>query len=151
MTQLRIMRLRDESETAPFNAQFFPQHVVLLGVGDNIMPMGYWTVVSKEPFRFLICVEVSNYTLGLLREVKEAALHFMPWSERERVVRAGYLSGRDVNKVDELGFDQMPAEKLEHTQLVQGADAVFETILYQELEGYSGQFGLFMLDVVAAH
>jgi len=64
--------------TAPFNTKFFPQHVLLLSTGENMMPMGYWTVISKEPFRFLICMQLGNYSLGLLREYKEAALHFSP-------------------------------------------------------------------------
>lgn len=136
---------------ADFNANFFPQQILLLAIGDNVMPMGYWMVVSKDPFRFLICLEVSNYSLELIREKKEAALHFMPWNERERVVRAGYLSGRDIDKNEVLGFERIPAEKLEHTQLVAGAECIYETVVNQELEGLSGEFSMFVLDVVAAH
>lgn len=89
-------------KTAPFDAHFFPQHLALLTVGENMMPMGYWTAISKDPFRFLICMGVGNYSLTLLKKYREAALHFMPWSERERVVRAGYLSGRDTNKAEKF-------------------------------------------------
>jgi flavin reductase (DIM6/NTAB) family NADH-FMN oxidoreductase RutF len=73
------------------------------------MPMGYWTVISKDPFRFLICMQVGNHSLTLLKKYKEAALHFMPWSERQRVVDAGQISGRDVDKAAKLGFDLYPA------------------------------------------
>ena len=52
-----------------------------------MMPLGYWTVVSKDPFRFLISMGVGNHTLKLLKEYQEAALHFMSWSDREQVVR----------------------------------------------------------------
>jgi hypothetical protein len=58
-----------------------------------MMPMGYWTVVSKVPFRFLISMGVGNHTPTLLKKHHEAALHFMRWSEREKVVRSGWLSG----------------------------------------------------------
>lgn len=137
--------------TAPFNTRFFPQHVTFLVVGNNMMPMGYWTVISKDPFRFLVCVEKGNYTLELLRKHKEAALHFMPWSERERVVRAGFISGRHENKMELLGFAQLPAEKLTTTNLIEGADSIYETVIHSELEGLSTEFGVFVLDVVATH
>lgn len=64
--------------TAPFNTKFFPQHVTLLSTGHNLTPMGYWTVISKDPFRFLICMQLGNYSLGLIRENRETALHFFP-------------------------------------------------------------------------
>ena len=57
--------------SAPFDANFFPQQVLLLSVAENMMPMGYWTVISKEPFRFLICMQLGNYSLDLLRELNE--------------------------------------------------------------------------------
>ena len=135
--------------SAPFNAKFFPQQVLLLSVGENLMPMGYWTAISKEPFRFLICMQLGNYSLELLREYREAALHFMPWSERERVAKAGHISGRDGPKAPRLGFNLVPAQKLEHTKLVEGADLVYESLVLQELEGLSHEFALFVLDVVA--
>ncbi len=140
-----------QSPTAKFNAHFFPQHLALLSVGENIMPMGYWTVISKEPFRFLICMQVGNHSLTLLKKYKEAALHFMPWSERQRVVAAGHLSARDVNKVKKLGFKLLAAEKLQNTQLVEGADVSYELVVNRELINLSREFALFVMDVIATH
>jgi flavin reductase (DIM6/NTAB) family NADH-FMN oxidoreductase RutF len=137
--------------TAPFNARFFPQHVLLLTVQENMIPMGYWTVISKEPFRFLICMQLGNHSLELLRRYREAALHFMPWEMRQQVVRAGYISGREGPKADRLNFTLKPAEKLQYTQLVAGADAIYETVVHSELDGLSTEFALFVLDVVATH
>lgn len=142
------MLINPAQPSAPFNAKFFPQQVLLLSVGENMMPLGYWTVISKEPFRFLVCVQLGNYSLELLREYGEAALHFMPWSDRERVAKAGHLSGRDGPKGPRLGYDLIPAQKLEHTKLVAGADLVYESVVLQELEGFSHEFALFILDVV---
>lgn len=136
---------------AAFNTKFFPQHIILLSVGGNIMPMGYWTVISKEPFRFLICMQLGNYSLELVRRYREAALHFFPWKDREWVVKAGHISGRDGQKSERLGFSWQPAEKLSHTHLIKGFDSAYETVVYRELEGLSGEFALFVLDVVAAH
>ena len=96
-------------DTAPFNTKFFPQHVLLLSTGSNMMPMGYWTVISKEPFRYLVCMQLGYYSLGLLRKHREPALHFFPWSERKVVVKAGHISGRDGSKAERLGFNLLPA------------------------------------------
>ncbi len=140
-----------QAKTARFRSTFFPLHLALLSVGENIMPIGYWTVVSKNPFRFYISMGVGNHSLQLLRKYKEAALHFMPWSEKSRVVRAGYLSGRDINKVEELGFSLISAKELEHTKLVDGADSVFELVVHSELRNISTEFAPFIMDVVAVH
>ncbi|HUS93788.1 MAG TPA: hypothetical protein VMZ24_01275 [Patescibacteria group bacterium] len=79
-----------KGHNVPFTTNFFALHLALLSVGENMMPMGYWTVVSKDPFRFLISMGVGNYSMGLLQTYKEAALHFMPWSERRKSsVRVG--------------------------------------------------------------
>ena len=116
-----------------------------------MMPMGYWTVISKDPFRFLICMQLGNYSLGLLRKNKEAALHFFPWADRERVVKAGHISGRDGGKAGRLGFSLLPGNRLVSTKLVEGFDSAYETVVYQELKGLSAEFAIFVLDVVATH
>lgn len=139
------------NQSALFNTKFFPQHITLLSTGENFMPMGYWTVVSKEPFRFLICMQLGNYSLEIIRNNREAALHFFPWRDRMKVVKAGYFSGRDGNKAEKLGFNLIPALKLTHTRLVEGFDSAYETLVNQEISGLSGEFAIFVLDVVAAH
>ena len=145
------MQSSGQQKTARFDTRFFPQQIALLTVAENLMPMGYWTVVSKDPFRFLICMQVGNHSLTLLKKYKEAALHFMPWSERQRVADAGQISGRDVDKADKLGFDLYPAEELEHTRLVRGADAAYELVLNRELMRLSREFAIFVMDVIATH
>ena len=138
-------------KTAPFNSHYYPLHLALLSVGENIMPIGNWMVISKEPFRFLIAMGVGNHSLTLIKKYKEAALHFMPWSERERVVRAGHISGRRINKASELDFKMIPAETLKHTKLVEGADNIFEMKVFMELMNLSREFVPYVMDVIATH
>jgi flavin reductase (DIM6/NTAB) family NADH-FMN oxidoreductase RutF len=145
------MNSRNQAPTAKFNARFFPQHIALLSVGENLMPMGYWTVISKEPFRFLICMQVGNHSLILLKKFKKAALHFMPWIDRQRIVVAGHHSGRDMDKAKKFGITLIPAEKLQHTRLVEGADVIYELIIHRELMNLSREFALFAMDVIATH
>lgn len=108
-------------------------------------------VISKEPFRFLIAMQSGNHSLTLLHKFQEAAIHFMPWGDRERVVRAGYMSGDFTNKAERLDFNLVAAEKLQHTKLVEGANIVFETMVVKELPGISHEFAPFVMDVVAVH
>jgi flavin reductase (DIM6/NTAB) family NADH-FMN oxidoreductase RutF len=134
-----------------YSSGCFPLHLALLSCGANFHPLGYWTVVGKEPFRFLISVGLGNHTLKLLREHNEAALHFFPWHAREWVVRAGYISGRDVNKAQRLKVNLLAAEKLNTTRLVEGYDNAYECRVLTELKGISADHAQFVLEVVAAH
>ena len=136
--------------TAKFNTRYFPLHLALVSVGENFLPMGNWMVIGKDPFRFLIAMGVGNHSLTLLKKHKEAALHFFPWSERAWIVRAGHLSGRDVNKAELLGRALEPAQKLSATRLVSGYEAVFELVVNRELTMLSREFALYIMDCVAS-
>jgi len=138
-------------ETIAYNTNYFPLHLAFLTAGENMMPIAHWMVISKDPFRFLIAMQLGNHSLTLMRKYQEAAIHFMPWKDRERVVRAGYMSGNFTNKAERLGFTLLPAEKLHDTKLIEGADVVFETKIFQELPGISHEFAPFVMDVVAMH
>lgn len=130
---------------------FYPMQLVLLTVADNLMPLAWWTPISREPFRFLIAIDQKNHSLGLLRTHREAALNFLPWAERERVVRAGYLTGLRVRKAERLGFQLKPAARLQHTGLLEGAQVAFELMVVTELEGFSGDHAPFVCEVVQVH
>ena len=105
------------SNNVAYNTQYFPLHLAFLTVGENMMPIAHWMVISKEPFRFLIAMQLGNHSLTLLRKYQEAAIHFMPWSDRERVVRAGYMSGDFTNKAERLGYQLLPAQRSDFTEI----------------------------------
>jgi flavin reductase (DIM6/NTAB) family NADH-FMN oxidoreductase RutF len=126
-------------------------HLALLTVASNLMPMAWWTPISKEPFRFLIAMDRKNHTLSLLRKHREAVLNFLPWTERERVVRAGYLTGRKVRKAERLDFRLIAAQQLKHTGVVEGVYAAFELVVVSELEEPAGDHVPFVCDVVHVH
>ena len=130
---------------------FYPMHLALLTVTSNLMPIAWWTPISKEPFRLLIAMDRKNHTLSLLREHREAVLNFLPWIERERVVRAGYLTGRKVKKAERLGFHLTPAQQLKHTGVVEGIYAAFELVVVSELQEPAGDHVPFVCDVVHVH
>nr|WP_235283931.1 flavin reductase [Thermus sp. 2.9] len=133
---------------SPYRAHFYPMRLALLAVGENFMPMAWWTPVSKTPFRFLLAVDRMNHTLSLLRELGEGALCFLPWEERGWVARAGYLSGRRVRKAEKLGVALRPARALAHTLVPEKAVAVFELKVAEWPT--DGDHALFLGDVVHA-
>ncbi|WP_243089819.1 flavin reductase family protein [Thermus neutrinimicus] len=131
---------------APYRAYFYPMRLALLSVGENFMPLAWWTPVSKKPFRLLFAMDRENHTLTLLRELGEAALSFLPWEERAWVVRAGYLSGRRVRKAERLGVTLRKTRNLGHTWVPEKALAVYEMRVTEwPLEG---DHALFLGDVV---
>jgi flavin reductase (DIM6/NTAB) family NADH-FMN oxidoreductase RutF len=92
-----------------------------------------------------------NHTLNLLREHREAVLNFLSWTERERVVRAGYLTGRKGKKIERLGIHLTPAQRLKHTGVIEGIYAAFELMVVSELEEPAGDHVPFVCDVVHVH
>jgi flavin reductase (DIM6/NTAB) family NADH-FMN oxidoreductase RutF len=114
-----------------YTSWFYPMHLALLAVGENFIPIAWWTPISKTPFRFLFAVDKKNYTLALLREKGEAALCFLAWEERAWIVQAGYLSGRQVSKSQQLGISLRPARHLATTKLPEHSLAVFELRVHE--------------------
>lgn len=133
---------------ATYEASFYPMHLGLLSVRDNLMPIAWWTPVSKDPFRILLAIDRANWSLDLLRETGEAALHFLPFADWERVMRAGFASGRRVDKAARLGFELAPAAVLRSTRVVAGAEAVYELAVVRELAEPAGDHVPFVCDVV---
>ena len=106
------MSIQPATETIPYNTHYIPLHLAFLTVGDNMMPITHWMVISKDPFRTLFAMQLGNHSLTLVCKYQEVALHFMPWSDPERVVRTGYLSSSFTNTVERLGYKLLPADKL---------------------------------------
>ncbi len=136
--------------TAYYSA-FYPKHLGVVSVASNFFPVAWWTPISKQPFRFLIAVDRRNYSLELIRQNREAALHFFPFAEREWVVRAGYMSGRHRDKAARLKVALVPAVRLQATRLLAGAEATFEMVLREELAADDADHAAFVFDVVHTH
>lgn len=141
----------DRATHGRYYSGFYPMHLGLLSVATNLFPVAWWTPVSKQPVRFLVAVDHRNFSLELVRQYGEAALHFFPYAERERIVRAGYMSGRRRSKAARLGFDLIPATRLAATRIVPSADAIFEMTVRQELVDTDGDHAPFIFDVVHVH
>ena len=136
---------------ARYYSGFYPMHLGLLAVASNVMPIAWWTPISKEPFRFLLAIDRKNHSLELLRQHHEAVLHFLPFDQRASVIRAGYVSGRRTRKTERLGFHTRASETLRDTVVIEGADAAFELTLVSEIEQPLGDHVPFIFDVSHVH
>ena len=134
-----------------YYAGFYPMHLGLLSVERNVLPVAWWTPVSKAPFRFLVAIDRTNHSLDLLRTHREAVLHFFPFERWQAVVRAGYLTGKRVAKAERLGFTLRPAERLRSTLVVDDAESAFELTVVREVEEPAGDHVPFVFDVVHVH
>ena len=141
----------DADTRARYYSAFYPMHLALMAVGDNVFPVAWVTPVSKDPFRFIAAIDRSNYSLELLNRHREAILHYFDWSDRERIVRAGYSSGRRRDKKKRLGFVLEPAAALTTTGRVSGALAAFELRVIHEVDASDGDHAVFLFDVVHVH
>jgi hypothetical protein len=54
-----------------------------------------------------------------------------------------------VGKAKRLGLKLLPAEKLQHTKLIEGADIMFELTVYRELLDIFREYFPCVMDVVA--
>jgi len=134
---------------AAYRSGFYPMQLAVLAVADNFMPIAWWTPISRNPFKFLLAVERTNYSYTLLQQQPEAALCCLPWSERKWVAEAGHLSGRTCRKADALGVPMGPACCLANTWIPLAARAVFEMTL-QEVLPEEGDHALFVGRVMHA-
>jgi flavin reductase (DIM6/NTAB) family NADH-FMN oxidoreductase RutF len=136
---------------APYDSGFYPMHLGLLSVATNVMPIAWWTPISKAPFRFLLAIDRKNHSLDLVRARREAVLHFLPFDRRAAVIRAGYVSGRRVRKIDRIGFRTRTSATLRDTVVIEDADAAFELALASEIEEPLGDHVPFVFDVTHVH
>jgi flavin reductase (DIM6/NTAB) family NADH-FMN oxidoreductase RutF len=143
----------DNPDESPLDycSSFYPMHLALLAVERNVMPLAWWTPISKDPFRFAFAMDIENHTLILLRQYCEAVLHFMPWHMRQTVAQAGYISGARIDKARQLGLHFRPAEKLRHTVIIEGAYRAYELVTVVEMPDLSADHVLFVMEVVATH
>ena len=142
---------RSSEKDSLYTSAFYPMQLAVVTVADNPFAAAWWTPISKEPFRFALAVDRSNYSLDLLREHGEAALNFLPFEKWKKAVGSGYDSGRRPGKAGRIGLRLAPAEKLATTQIAAEAETVFELRLESEVEGPQADHALLIFEVLAVH
>jgi flavin reductase (DIM6/NTAB) family NADH-FMN oxidoreductase RutF len=131
----------------------YPEAISLVIVRDrkgkfNPIPLGWVTMVSREPPMVAISVGLTRYSLEEIRHRREFVLAFPPSTMGKEILYYGTTSGRDVDKLAETPIRTQPATQIDGV-ILSDAVANFECLVVSELT--TGDHVLFVADVVASH
>jgi flavin reductase (DIM6/NTAB) family NADH-FMN oxidoreductase RutF len=131
----------------------YPEQIVLAvsvdGAGTpDIITLGWAMPTSNQPPMVAISVGHTRYSHELISADREYVLAFPGPQLAEACLFCGTKSGREVEKVRELGLATFPA-KLVRPPLLGGCVACFEVKVTGEL--VTGDHTIFAGEVVAAH
>ncbi len=102
-----------------------PRHVVLItsrgkinllgkdAEKDNIMPADWHTQVSFSPLMWAVAVGKERVTASLIEQSRCFCINFMPYSLKDKTLKAGAMSGRFTDKFKELGLQKKECEKID--------------------------------------
>lgn len=110
---------RFEAISAMDSKSLLKPHVPLLIVtdseatGTNVMTAAWWMLAGYEPFRYLLSVDHEAFTYEVI-EANPAFVMAVPTTDMvDAVALCGSTSGRDVDKIEALGLDVVPATALD--------------------------------------
>ncbi|MFH1576249.1 MAG: flavin reductase family protein [Candidatus Margulisiibacteriota bacterium] len=131
---------------------YYPTTVAVVtvksGERDNLMSAAWHTPLSSKPPLFGVAMAHKRYTFELIREAKEFAVNFMPFSAAETIAQAGAVSGRDVDKFKQFNFAAEPGKKIK-SPILNDAYAAYECKLFEHKT--FGDHVLVVGEIVAAH
>jgi len=73
---------------------------------ENAMAVAWHCALSFDPPLYGISISPRRFTYNLILESKEFGVNFLPWEKIELVVRAGAISGKEVNKWEILNIQK---------------------------------------------
>lgn len=117
-----------------------------LGEKLNIMAASWVMPVSEEPLRIAVAVERETYTFELIEEYKEFAINVVEDKLLDKVWRAGTTSGKNRDKIREIGFELEEPLKI-RTPGLREALAIIECKVWNHLD--SGEARLYVADVLS--
>ena len=128
-----------------------PGPVVLLTTARkgraNVMTMSWHMMMEFEPPLIGCVVSGNNYSFGALRTTGECAIAIPARKLADEVVKAGNVSGRDIDKFKALGLTPVPATKVAPPLIAE----CFANLECRVADGsLVGKYNLFVLEVVKA-
>ena len=105
--------MADKAKLEPFEA-LYPLPVVLLTCQveegkANIMTLAWVGIVSSDPPQLHASVRPSRHSHAILEKAGYFVINVPNADILEKVDKAGCVSGRDVNKWEEIGFTPLPS------------------------------------------
>jgi flavin reductase (DIM6/NTAB) family NADH-FMN oxidoreductase RutF len=97
---------------------YYPHLVCVVGVRDearssaNFAPVTWATPLSSDPPLYGVCISPGTHTHRLLLATGEFTVNFLPRAGQPLAARLGALSGREVDKVQELSLALEPGRTI---------------------------------------
>jgi len=116
--------------------------------GPNVMTASWWMLAGYDPFRFLLAVSQKSYTFELIEENPAFVMAVPTTAMIDAVTLAGMVSGRDLDKIDHLDLETVPAKEIDVPLLADAVGNIELSVLDSfSFEGITYYFG----GVEAAH
>lgn len=140
----------DETDSKRLLKPHVPLLVVTHGTtkGTNVMTAAGWMHAGYEPFRYLIAVDQTTLTYDVLAENPEFVMGIPTVDLINAVTLCGTKSGREVDKVEQLGLDLLPGTEIDVPLL---ADALGNIECRVDESFESGDVTYYFGDVEAVH
>lgn len=114
----------------------------------NVMSASWVTPVSDEPFLVAVSIWKGSLTYEFIKETSEFTINIPSERDLDRVYRAGVVSGREVDKIKQLGF-KLYDSKIIKTPGLQEMLGFLECRVVKEVD--LGESALFIAKVEAIH
>lgn len=114
----------------------------------DLMPAGWVMLCNSNPPMMAVAVGFGRYTHTCLEETGEFVLAWPGVGQEELIAQAGSVSGRDVNKFEQFGLQEIDGAQV-GAPLVEGCAFALECVVVSQLE--LEDHSLFVGEVVAAH
>jgi flavin reductase (DIM6/NTAB) family NADH-FMN oxidoreductase RutF len=129
----------------------FPMPTVLVTCNDkngntNIITIAWQTTLSKQPPLHAISIAPGRYSHNLIRETKEFAINFVPYTLVKQTHFCGTHTGRTIDKTEATSLTFIPSKKIS-VPLIQECYAHLECKLIQNLT--VGDHTVFIGEVLA--
>jgi flavin reductase (DIM6/NTAB) family NADH-FMN oxidoreductase RutF len=127
-----------------------PAALVVSGAGDsaNVMTVAWIGILSSTPPTIGISLRKSRYSHALIHQSQEFTVNIPSAQQFREVDYCGITSGRQHNKIQELGFTPLPGSVIS-TPILQECPYNMECKVTQEIE--LGDYTLFMGEIVQTH
>ncbi len=131
----------------------YPEPVVLVvsvskDGKPNAMAVGWYCIVSYEPFMFAVCIDSEAYTYQLIQETGDFVVAFPSEKQAKETLFLGTHHGHKLDKIERCKLKLSPASKIK-SPLVADAVANFECV--KEMIYQPGNCPIIIGKVVAAH
>ncbi len=131
----------------------YPMPVAVVGIKRedtrNLIPLVWHVQLSFDPPLYGISISPKRFSHDLVMEAGEFSVNFLPFEKVELINKIGSLSGREVDKIKELGVEIEEATAIDGFVL-KDAYAAFECELIEHT-AFDGDHTFFVGLVVATH